>query len=952
MRLRSTASLWSILATLVLVTSSTVTRAASVRTVDVVRYTAPDGETYFALPLLAPESTGESRSVSGHDVVILIDTSASQTGSHRVQSLSVLAGVLGSLESVDRVRLFAVDVQTTSLNSTFSAIDSDAVRDAVTRLGRRAPLGATRLVPALETAASALTTNSAKRPGSVLYIGDGMSSADLVDVADMKTLLTRFRNRHVPIHSYGVGPRLDLQVLGVMAQQTGGTVLVDRGRKSDDAGIGRRISTSIHARVTYPSKLSAPEGITLLPAEALPLRTDRRTIYVGRGQLQAGTIVSGWMSHSEGTADVQWRVGTLSAEAGNAFLAMLYRGAESTDGFTVALAGREMLKTARHEFDSHLDGLLRQGENALRIRNFHEAERIGLSVRGLDPDNVRAAVLLGASESVQAESAGRIGDTTLAVVQPAPAAQPAAGTAETSDPIQQAQEAILIRTQKLQLQVERLLEESRARAATEPQAALTQIKRGLGTVRGTTDIDPAVRTELLRRLSNLKRFVEISEEHFENQRQERQQSVAARESQMRIETDLERDDERMKRLLKQVAHLLYVEAPRGNRDAFAEAEDVAQGALELRPGNGAATAARFSAEAASQLDMAYHLRNLRADRFLGVLEQVEFSHVPFPDEPPIRYPDAAVWRRLTEERKKWASVDLHNYSKVEERIVRALDDETEFEFVDLPLTDVVDYLKQQHNIQIILDDQALLDEGIQPDEPINMSLSGISLRSALKIILEPMALTYVIQDEVMRITTETRAEEMMSTRVYPVADLVIPVQTPQGGGSGGMGGGGGGGMGGGGGGGMGGGGMGGGGGQGGGGGGGFFNLEPNKMRRIKVMTVCLEHGKKEPSPRMEYDIVPIEWMTNKPEVIEICKMIGSGQLDQAAAQAATWHYTDNMSWQELAQKVGRIHLNGATEPYFLRQQMIWGFRVATVAQQRATYVRSQGTQQTESLRNE
>ena len=162
---------------------------------------------------------------------------------------------------------------------------------------------------------------------------------------------------------------------------------------------------------------------------------------------------------------------------------------------------------------------------------------------------------------------------------------------------------------------------------------------------------------------------------------------------------------------------------------------MAQRALELRPGDGTATSARFSAEAANQLDMAYHLRGLRADRFLAVLEQVEFSHVPFPDEPPIRYPDAAVWRRLTEERKKWASVDLHNYSKVEERILRALDDETELEFVDLPLSDVVDYLKQQHNIQIILDEQALLDEGIQPDEPINMSLSGISLRSALKIIL-------------------------------------------------------------------------------------------------------------------------------------------------------------------------------------------------------------------------
>ena len=813
MRLRSAVALWAFLAALVLVSSTSVAQAASVKSVDVLRYTAPDGETYFALPLVAPGNAKSLQAVPARDVVILVDTSASQTGSHRVQSLAVLNDVLASLGKTDRVRLFAVDVQTTALTADWSLVDSDMVREAVVRLQRRAPLGATRLTPALDAAALSL---AGKRPGSVLYIGDGMSSAELVDTDDMKKMLTRFRNRHVPIHSYGVGPRLDLQVLGVMAQQTGGTVLVDRGSKADDSGLGRRIATAIHGRVTYPVKVTVPEGITLLPSQPLPLRADRETIYVGRGQLETGTVVSGWSSTVDGAADLQWRVGDLSAESGNAFLATLFRGAESTDGFTVALAGTEMLKTARHEFDTQLDGMLRQGENALRIRNFEEAERIGLSVRGLDPNNVRAAALLGANDSVQAQSAGQIGDTTLAAVQDQPAAAPAddPGTAEATDPIQQAQEAILVRTQKLQLQVERLLEESRAKAATEPQASLTQIKRGLGTVRGTTDIDPAVRTELLRRLSNLKRFVEVSEEHFARQRQERQQSVAARESQLRIETDLERDDERMKRLLKEVAHLLYVEAPRGNRDAFPEAESVAQRAVELRPGDGAATAARFSAEAAHQLDMAYHLRNLRADRFLGVLEQVELSHVPFPDEPPIRYPDAAIWRRLTEERKKWASVDLHNYSKVEERIVRALDDETEFEFVDLPLRDIVDYLKQQHNIQIILDEQALLDEGIQPDEPVNISLSGISLRSALKIILEPLALTYVIQDEVMRLTTETKAEELMSTRVYPVADLVIPVTTPQGGGSGQMGGGGGGmggGMGGGGmGGGMGGGGMGGG----------------------------------------------------------------------------------------------------------------------------------------------
>src|SRR5438105_3048356 len=107
----------------------------------------------------------------------------------------------------------------------------------------------------------------------------------------------------------------------------------------------------------------------------------------------------------------------------------------------------------------------------------------------------------------------------------------------------------------------------------------------------------------------------------------------------------------------------------------------------------------------------------------------------------------------------------------------------------------------------------------------------------------------------MKITTSTKAGEKLSTRVYPVGDLVIPIITPRAGG-GGMGmmggmGGGGGGMGGGmGGGGMGGGGMG--GGMGGGGmGGGMgvmnvadpvsdadeFNNDTVKNRKKKVLEI-------------------------------------------------------------------------------------------------------------------
>ncbi len=131
-----------------------------------------------------------------------------------------------------------------------------------------------------------------------------------------------------------------------------------------------------------------------------------------------------------------------------------------------------------------------------------------------------------------------------------------------------------------------------------------------------------------------------------------------------------------------------------------------------------------------------------------------------------------------------------------------------------------------------------------------------------------------------------------------------------GGGMGGMGGGGmgGGGMGGGGqgmGGGMGGGGMGGGGmgGMGGGGmGGGFMRVPPERMKKMTVTTVCLEHGKPDPNPKVAYKIIPFEKFSKDERVRVVCEALGNGLVTQNTAQAAAWHLTDKMSWDELAKK--------------------------------------------------
>ena len=109
----------------------------------------------------------------------------------------------------------------------------------------------------------------------------------------------------------------------------------------------------------------------------------------------------------------------------------------------------------------------------------------------------------------------------------------------------------------------------------------------------------------------------------------------------------------------------------------------------------------------------------------------------------------------------------------EAAIEKALASPTQVEFVDTPLQDVIDYLKDYHRIEIQVDTKALNDVGISPTTPITKNLKGISLRSALKVMLHELCLTYVIQDEVLLITTQEEEDCHLTTKVYPVADLVV-----------------------------------------------------------------------------------------------------------------------------------------------------------------------------------
>jgi hypothetical protein len=106
------------------------------------------------------------------------------------------------------------------------------------------------------------------------------------------------------------------------------------------------------------------------------------------------------------------------------------------------------------------------------------------------------------------------------------------------------------------------------------------------------------------------------------------------------------------------------------------------------------------------------------------------------------------------------------------RIKRALDEETFVEFQDLPLSDAVLYLKDRHHIEIQFDSKSMDTASIGVDTPVTRTLKNISLRSALRLMLGPLDLTYIIKDEVLLITTPEAAACESIVRIYPVSDLL------------------------------------------------------------------------------------------------------------------------------------------------------------------------------------
>jgi len=211
-----------------------------------------------------------------------------------------------------------------------------------------------------------------------------------------------------------------------------------------------------------------------------------------------------------------------------------------------------------------------------------------------------------------------------------------------------------------------------------------------------------------------------------------------------------------------------------DEERFPDAKVIAKQARQLDPNNPVVENMIWKASFAQRIVSGTIRKNKFQNNAAQVFQDVDDSGVPIQGN--LEFPDAIKWEALTNSRKRLGKDKARRFTEVELEIQQALKRTVDVRFDNLPLSAVIDSLAKMAGVNAFLDPAGLANEGVGSDNLVSIQLrKPVSLRSALNLILEPLHLSYVIQNEVLRITSEQERSGDVYSDVYPVADLVIPI---------------------------------------------------------------------------------------------------------------------------------------------------------------------------------
>ncbi len=474
---------------------------------------------------------------------------------------------------------------------------------------------------------------------------------------------------------------------------------------------------------------------------------------------------------------------------------------------TLTLAGLVLGGTAA-QADSTSD-LARQltdlGQQALA--QGQEAQARTFFRKALDLDPADAAARRGLNDRavrrIAFQDAAPAAEAPVEAVPPAPAPAPAASTIEET-----ARLADVYRQQLTDDVRQRIQEARNLLSQGQPETALTILRLAQNVIRSADQVDEATRNALDREVQAHYLSTVRAEERVIDERAQIQRLTASAEQQTRSLELVGRNQATVSAMMTQFDSLMaqgqynmLYNGGTGDLVAsaapFYDARLLAQQARALDPAAAAPRAGMFVSTTIAFWAQEMGFEQLKEFRYLTTMQDVSRAMVPFPDSKIIEYPDAEVWRNLSERRIKryGKAVDLLDRDPKTKSILAKLDEPISMSFAnETPLEDVLKYIKSatqgpnDTGIPIYVDPVGLQEAEKTMTSPITLDLEGVALKTTLRLLLKQLGMTYTVKDGMLTITAESSEDQPTEIRVYPVADLAIIPMSLMGGGGGGMGG--------------------------------------------------------------------------------------------------------------------------------------------------------------------
>ena len=628
------------------------------------------------------------------DVLALISDSAGMAQGPLNAAQKITEALSQNLGADDRMAVWTISTKATnkSLDKSNGFKTGAQLKGLFKTLANEEyPSGAVDLKKGLADALASFQVDPS-RQRVILFFGDGKSLANPLDDNDRPSLCDQMVRSEVAFFAVPMGTDMDSANLHALVSGTGGSVV--RTLVSDKPeNMVLRLKTAFAEPILYPTAFQAPAGATdILPSRLPPLRADSPTLVLGKlpaGAAKFDYSVSGKVSGQDKRVDASESLPTPDVD--NFFLVNIAGQWQAAKDRPALLPADRTLASAATQHELAREDLLAKAYWALEEEQVDASFKLFQQALRFDPHCVEAAAGLDIVAQIrdgkitkdqlfqqlkeQEKKAGvkapptRQGklerdDNGVLVAMANPLREDLRRVDAPNDPLAQQIARQEVANQQATQLVEQAVRQANNKVLIRPGEAITDLKQVLDDVRNNPDVSEQTRVRLVDRLERASQAVDRTGRRVQAQQEENQQAAAEAAAKAQAGTAERLTQLQTRERMRQFADLMHLAR---EESAYLQAQSIADDlTAQGQTVPASVTAGYVVGLAGYHLRENRRLRHLRNERWLATLLSVEESAVPFPDEPPIRFPDSAYIKMVTKLRYGASGSQFDNWKDFSE----------------------------------------------------------------------------------------------------------------------------------------------------------------------------------------------------------------------------------------------------------------------------------------------